>query len=122
MGYQHEYDYYFDSDITTVFVSLTPKIDFGYHFIFPNSSISIFPYIGLTTRFNIWGQIEIDDETYDLFDDDEGDYSRIQIGSRIGVDAHFNKFVLGLAYEHDSSEIDGGFKLWFLNLKLGWCF
>lgn len=122
VGYLSEDDYYYNKDMTTVFVSLTPKVDFGYHFIFPNSSISIFPYIGLTTRINTWGQIDIDGDTYDLFDEDEGDANRFQVGGRIGCDAHFNKFVLGLTYEHDFSNFSDDVRIWHLNLKLGWCF
>lgn len=113
-----------DDDSNPIFTSITPKIDFGYHVTWPNSSISIFPYIGLTTRINVWGQYEDDyyDETYDLFDSDEGDADRFQIGARIGLDAHFNKFVLGLTYDNDISEFADKLKIWTINLKLGWCF
>lgn len=110
------------SDINVTWVSLTPKIDFGYHFIFPGSSISIFPYIGLTTRINTWGQIDDDGDTYDLFDDDEGEANRFQIGGRTGFDVHFNRFILGFTYEQDFSEFTDDVKCWQLNLKLGWCF
>lgn len=104
------------------FVSLTPKVDFGYHFTFPNSKVSLFPYIGLTTRINTWGEIKYDDETLDLFDKDEGGANRFQVGGRVGFDVHFNRFVLGLTYEHDFSEFADYAKVWNLNLKLGWCF
>lgn len=107
-AYQDSYDINFSS--------LTLKVDFGYHFIFPNSSISLFPYIGLTTRTNVWGQK--DDE--DLFDD--WGVNRFQIGGRSGFDAHFRKFILGLTYERDFSEFDTNVKIWYVNLKLGWCF
>jgi len=117
VGYADIYD-------GATFVSLTPKVDFGYHFTFPSSSVSLFPYVGITTRINLWGQIQddYDDETYDMFDEDEGGGKRFQAGLRIGFDAHFNRFVLGMTYENDLTEFGDNVKLWQLNLKLGWCF
>lgn len=120
--YDSYYGYYDDYDKNTVCVSITSKLDFGYHVIFPGSSVSLFPYVGLTTRFNVWGQIDYDDETYDLFASDEGDANRVQVGGRIGFDAHFSRFVLGMTYEHDFSEFAENIKLWNVNLRLGWCF
>lgn len=120
VGYK-EADGYYD-DVKTTLVSITPKVDFGYHFTFPNSSISLFPYVGLTTRVNVWGQTDYDDDTYDLFDPDEGDANRFQVGARFGFDAHFNSFVLGLTYEDDFTEFSEDIKIRDINLRLGWCF
>ena len=128
VAYQNTDGHY--DDVNTVVVSITPKVDFGYHFTFPNSSVSLFPYVGLTTRVNVWGQIDYNDETYDLFDSDEGDANRFQVGGRIGFDAHFNHFVLGFTYEQDFTKFSEynyrGFsediKIRDINLRLGWCF
>lgn len=105
-----------------MFVSVTPKLDFGYHVVWPNSSVSIFPYIGITTRINAWGEGSYDGKTWDIFDEDEGGSERFQVGGRIGFDAHFNKFLLGFTYENDFSEISENVKIRSINLKLGWCF
>lgn len=116
------YGYQDANGAETNFLSVTPKVDFGYHVVWPNSSISIFPYVGLTTRINAWGEIDYNGHKYDLFDSDEGNANRFQVGGRIGFDVHFNKFVLGLTYEHDFSEITEDVKMWTCNVKIGWTF
>lgn len=111
----------FDS-LELYFVSLTPKVDFGYHFVFPNSVISLYPYMGIAMRFNTWGKLDAGFGRINFFDSNEGDANRIQAGLRTGIDAHFNRFVLGMSMEGDLTEFIGDLRIFSLNLKLGWTF
>lgn len=115
-------DDYDEEEISGKWLSIAPTLDFGYLFT-PNSSISIFPYAGVTTRFNVWGEEKYtyrdEEETYNLFDSDEGDCKRFQIGWRIGCDFHFSSFILGVGYGMDFNEFAEDTKISSLNVKAG---
>jgi len=123
-----QYSFWSDGDdeekVTGKWLSVAPTCDFGYLFT-PSSSISIFPYVGLTTRFNIWGEEKYEsdyydeEESYDLFDSDEGDCKRFQIGWRIGCDFHFSRFILGVGYGMDFNEFAEDTKISSFNVKAG---
>lgn len=102
------------------FVSVVPACDFGYLFTFGGSSIELFPYIGLTARVNLWGQgTYYDEEDIDLFDSDEGDCNRFQLGLRSGIDAHFGNFIVGIGYGTDLMEFAEDTKTSNFNVKVG---
>lgn len=112
---------FYDS-LEMYFVSLTPKVDLGYHFQFPHSVISLYPYVGIAMRLNMWGKLDTDYGKIDLFDDNEGNANRIQAGLRTGIDAHFKRFVLGINMEGDLTKFMSNLRIFSLNLKLGWTF
>lgn len=103
----------FGDDVST-FVHIDPMVDFGYMWE-PTSSVGLFPHVGITTRVGIWG----DDDMYDVC-------NRFQIGGRIGVDAHFSNFILGVDYGFDFSNLtdNEGFteKLSGVSVKIGLAF
>lgn len=111
----HDYSY----DRKKYFFSITQKLDIGYHVVWPNSFISIFPYAGVTTRINVWGEIDRNGKKDDLFG---SYYNYFQVGGRVGFDVHFKKFLLGVTYEYDFSDFYDDAKIGTANLKLGWCF
>lgn len=123
-----QYSFWSDEDdyekVSLKWLSVAPTCDFGYLFT-PTSSISIFPYVGITTRLNLWGEETWEDkkyeeeEDYDLFDSDEGDCKRFQIGWRIGCDFQFNRFILGIGYGMDFSEFAEDTKISSFNVKVG---
>lgn len=106
-----------------------------YDWQIPNSSVSIIPFAGLNMRFNISGKLKYEEdddygygESYDanLFDKDEMDgdqWKRFQIGWELGVKAKFNnKFMVGVSYGQDFSEIAEKVKIHTTSITLGYCF
>ena len=90
-----------NDDVDVHLLSVVAPVSVLYHFSFPNSTIGIEPLAGLNFRYNGWGEINDDMDTYDPFsDDDTGDNpaNRFQVGLHLGVNAVFKKFVLGLKY------------------------
>lgn len=121
-----QYATYDENDLKINLFSAKVPLNFIYNWQLPNSSISIAPYAGAMLRFNISGKAEYDDEDLDLFDEDEmyGDeWKRFQIGWQIGVNARFNdKFLVGVSYGGDFSEIAEETKVKTTSITLGYCF
>lgn len=103
-------------------------VNLVYNWQLPNSSISIAPFAGVGLRYNISGKLEFDDydEDYDVFNDDDMDgnaWKRFQIGWQIGANARFNnKFLVGVSYGKDFSEIAEGAKVGTTSITVGYCF
>ena len=109
-------------------------VNLMYKFDIPNTNISILPNAGLDFRFNIFGKSkeewtyhgDTESESWNLFDDDDMDghaYKRFQMGWHIGVNAMFNKkFMVGVSYGSDFSEIRDDVKLSGGAITLGYCF
>ena len=90
-----------NDDVDVHLLSVVAPVSVLYHFSFPNSTIGIEPLAGLNFRYNGWGEIKDDEDTYDPFSDDDTDdnpANRFQVGLHLGVNAVFKKFVLGLKY------------------------
>lgn len=120
-GIGGQYSFYSEDDFKIKYVSLKVPVNLIYDFEIPNTSISIDPFLGLKLRGNIWGQAKEDgDDSIDLFDSDEGDWKRFQIGWNIGVKAKFNnKFFVGLSYGSDFSEMAEDMKINETSISLG---
>ena len=124
-GIGAQYSYHDEDDVSTKWVSLKVPVNIIYDFQLPNTSINIDPFVGLKLRGNVWGEIKNDyyDESWNLFDEDEGDASRFQIGWNIGVKARFNnKFFVGIAYGSDFSEFTDDTTINEVSLSLGLVF
>ena len=107
------------------FVSMKVPINLVYDFQIPGTNINLDPYVGINLRGNVWGELKNDyyDDTYNLFDSDEGDWNRFQIGGHLGVKARFNNsFFVGIGYGFDFNEIDEDTKINELSLSLGLAF
>lgn len=109
-----------DTDVKLNMFSLNVPVNFGYKFTFGENN-GIFPYVGLTFRGNILGTLKYDDESINVFDDDDmGDaWKRFQIGWQIGVGANFNTFFVGASYGTDFSEILDDGKVAMPSLTIG---
>lgn len=105
-----------NDDVDMHMLSVVAPVSVLYHFSFPNSTIGIEPLAGLNFRYNGWGEIKDDEDTYDPFSDDDTDdnpANRFQVGLHLGVNAVFKKFVLGLKYNIGLSnfwKVKGGYK------------
>lgn len=105
-----------NDDVDVHLLSVVAPVSVLYHFSFPNSTIGIEPLAGLNFRYNGWGEIKDDEDTYDPFSDDDTDdnpANRFQVGLHLGVNAVFKKFVLGLKYNISLSnfwKVKGGYK------------
>lgn len=138
--YSDEYeDDYYDGSVETKMnmLSLKVPVSIFYDFQIPNSSISIYPFAGVTLRYNLSGKYKVEYSgeigdyvegvDSDIFDEDDmgegAAYKRFQIGWQIGVNARFNnKFLVGVSYGSDFSEIAENTKLSTTSITLGYCF
>lgn len=121
-GIGGQYSFYSKHGVDINFASVKIPINLMYDFQIPNTSINIDPYIGLKCRGNVWGTVksDYDDEKYDLFDKDEGDCKRFQVGWNIGVKLRFNNsFFAGVSYGTDFNEFDEDTKINELSLSAG---
>lgn len=137
-----DFDSYYDYDYSVnqkvnMFSAKVP-VHLLYDWQIPNSSVSIIPFAGLNMRFNISGKskveygkdlkddYDLEDEDINLFDKKEmgGDpWKRFQIGWELGVKAKFNnKFLVGVSYGQDFSEIAKKVKIHTTSITLGYCF
>ena len=86
-------------------------------------AIHIAPYIGLNMRANIYGkttQIRYSyEEKENWFDSDEGDGDRFNVGLTFGANFSFKKFVLGVGYTTDFTEITEATKVRYFAISAG---
>ena len=114
-----------EDDLTIHYASIKVPLNIVYDFQIPNTSINLDPYIGLKFRGNVWGEWkdEYNDESYNLFDKDEVDWKRFQIGWNLGMKVRFgDKFFLGVGYGSDFSEMAEDMKINETSLSLGFVF
>lgn len=128
-GIGAQYSHYSKNDFSINYVSLKVPLNLVYDYEIPGTSINLDPFIGLKLRGNVWGEGTEDDDyygddnSYDLFDKDEGDWNRFQIGWNIGLKARFNnKFFVGLSYGSDFSEMADDMKINEASISLGLVF
>ena len=113
-------------EVKVQFASVKIPVNLVYDFQIPGTNVNIDPYLGLKLRGNVWGESKYESKEYDysksfnLFDSDEGDCNRIQLGWNIGVKARFNKaFFVGIGYGSDFSEFAEDVKINEVSLSLG---
>ena len=111
LGLDGDYDFLYGR-IKCHLVSLKLPVNLMYAYDFPNSDISVAPYVGLDFRYNVFGVSQETSEYssvwYNLFDDDDmygNAFKRFQVGWHIGVNLNVNKVMLGVSYGSDFSEI-----------------
>ena len=124
-GLGAQYSRWSEGDETIHYASVKVPLNVIYDFAIPSTNINLDPYVGLKFRVNAWGELKDDyyDESWNLFDKDEGDWNRFQIGMQFGVKARFNnKFFLGVGYGFDFSEICDDTKVNEVSLSLGLVF
>lgn len=106
-------------DIETSLLSLNVPVTVAWKFS-PTESISLIPHAGLNLRGHILGTMSYDGEDLDLFDSDEGDGKRFNVGGTVGLAANFNKFMVGLGYTFDFNETwEKTDKLNYLTISIG---
>lgn len=149
---KEEYEDYLDEDDfdpklkTTLFSAKVP-VNLMYAWQIPNTNISLLPFVGVQLRYNLSGKQKFEynfsgdeddygyyyyddddfaDEEYDVFDKDDmddGAWKRFQIGWQAGVKARINdKFLVGLSYGTDFSEIAKKTKIGAGAITLGYTF
>ncbi len=114
-----EDDFYYgydEYDADTYMYSLRVPINFSYRFSFPNSEITIAPFVGMNLKYHINGQLKIEtpyskkESKFDLFDKDDmgvsGVYNHCQLGSQIGVGINIKRVYIGVCYDRDLTKID----------------
>ena len=115
-----------DTDYKMNMISAKIPINLIYDIAMPNSTIHIDPFVGVKFRGNIWGQEKIEygkhDEKVDLFDSDEGDCNRFQVGLQAGVKVRFTGFFIGAGYGIDFSEFSKKTKINEWKIMLGLVF
>lgn len=121
-GIGMQYANYSKNNYDLTIWSIKLPVNILYDFALPNSSISIAPYAGLLLRFNVAGPMEYKgSDAGDAFDD--GDWNRFQIGWHVGVKARFaQKFMVGVSYGSDFSEITDDAKVQTTSISVGFAF
>jgi len=114
-------------DRTMNFISVKVPLNVIYDFALPDSKIHFDPFAGIQFRGNIWGQEKVEyrneSETIDLFDSDEGDCKRFQVGVQAGLKVRFDKsFFVGIGYGVDLNEFGEKIKINELKLMGGLVF
>lgn len=127
-----DWGYDVESEKLFSMLSLKVPVSFMYKWNIPNSSIALAPFVGLDLRFNILGNAKVsyndddEDKSFNLFDEDDmGDsdaWKRFQVGWHTGVNAYFGKFLVGVSYGSDFSEIAKKCKLHTASFTLGYTF
>lgn len=129
---------------------LKVPIHLMYRWDIPNSNISLVPFAGINFRYNLSGKLKteyaiymdnfgdldeeeledlgFEDVDYNVFDKKDmggskNTWKRFQIGWELGVKARFNeKFLVGVSYGSDFSEISKKVKIHTTSITLGYCF
>ncbi len=124
VGLGGQYSFKSEDDQKFKIVSAKVPINFIYSYAIPGSDITLDPYVGMNFRVNIWGEYkDYYGKTSDLFDSNEGDWNRFQVGIHFGLKARFNnKFFIGAGYGLDFSEIAKKIKVNEGSISLGLVF
>ena len=141
--YSEEYTEYTSGDDKLKFNMFSAKVPVNliYKFDLHNSNISLMPFLGAKLRFNFSAKqkLEIAEDPYEedrggesyelnLFDkedmgSDKATWKRFQIGWQIGLKARFaDKFLVGVSYSNDFSEIAKKIKVGGFNIAIGYTF
>ena len=107
-------------------MSLKMPVSLAYVYSVSNSRMVIVPYAGLRFRYNVWGQLLLNNIDRNLFDIDdmEGDEDslakRFQVGWQAGAKVRFGgRFFVGAAYGTDFNEISHDVKVHEAQFSLG---
>ncbi len=123
-----QFSFYSEDDADYKMLSAKIPLSLQYVYEIPNSSVEIIPNLGLDFRINAVGTAEYNGKDYNLFDKDDmgGDdytWNRFQVGWHIGANARFNKkWLVGVSYGTDFSEIAKKAKIHTTSVTLGVCF
>ncbi len=111
--YRDDYYYDYESYDKYMMASLKVPVNVLYKITFPNSTIALMPFAGLTVRCNLWAEDKWKDGkesgSIDLFSKKKMDdyaWKRVQVGWQIGAKARFGeKFIVGGSFGTDFNEI-----------------
>lgn len=103
------------------------KVPVSAMYAFPLSdNVTLYPYAGVNARLYVIGKetykYEGESESYNIFDDEEGDgIRRFALGYQIGVKAKVSGFFVGLGYEDMITSLDPDYtaKLNMINISVG---
>ena len=135
-------DYYGDKvDVKTELDIFSAKVPVNLLFGFeiPNSNITVFPFVGVTLRFNISGNMKLSDDwgsiKMKVFDEDDvkekmatigrngNAFERFQVCWQIGAKACVGgNFIVGVSYGKDMMEISKGNKIQTTSISVGYTF
>lgn len=88
-------------------------VNIGYKFNI-NDDISLFPYLGVTARYNITGEAEADGFSEDA--------DKFQYGWQVGLTANYANYNLGVSYGADLNEIYEETKTTSIKISVGYNF
>lgn len=91
----------------------------------PNSSLSIYPFAGVVLRCNITGNLTVNKQEVDVFDEDEMNdtWERFQAYWQIGAKARLGEnFMVGVSFGKDLMEIAEECKMQTTSISVGYTF
>ena len=115
----YDIDYY---DIGRLhMLSVKVPVNFIYKYDFSSHPVSLMPFAGITLRVNAWGEVFINGNHDDLFD--EYEFKRFQIGWQVGLKARMSdKFIVGGSFGTDFNRIHYLVKVHTGTIMLGYSF
>ncbi|MBQ4063637.1 MAG: porin family protein [Bacteroidaceae bacterium] len=102
-----------EEDVKYTGIAAEIPVNIGYK-IALNDDFSLFPYVGVTGRYNITGKIEVSDE--------EEKADKFQYGWQVGLNASYNNFNIGASYGADFNEIFEKTKTTSIKISVGYNF
>ncbi len=102
-----------EEDVKYTGIAAEIPVNIGYK-IALNDDFSLFPYVGVTGRYNITGKIEVSDE--------EEKADKFQYGWQVGLNASYNNFNIGASYGADFNEIFEETKTTSIKISVGYNF
>jgi hypothetical protein len=114
----------YGTDLEYTTWGVTVPVNLTYKFSF-NEKAHLAPYLGVYFRGNVLGDVELFDESFNLFDQDEvGDlkWDRINYGLQIGAKFMYKKFNFGVNIASDLNEVSEDTKIKNLSISVGLTF
>lgn len=113
------------SKIETRMANLKVPVNLGYQFaLSQNGNLTVAPYVGLTFRYTASFKIKdkTSNEEVDVFDVDEMDAKRFQVGFQVGAKFAYKHFIFSGYYGKGLSKFTQSEKLNVSAVMLGYCF
>lgn len=81
--------------------------------------IQLIPFAGLNLTAHILGEDSDEGESIDLFNKDEGNCNRFQVGAQFGAKAVYEKYIFGVSYQPSITKFTDYTNLNILNISVG---
>lgn len=117
MSYEYGADLMHVSGDGTTLISAIIPVNVTY--TFDIDKIKLIPFAGLNLTAHILGKDSYDGESIDLFNKDEGNCNRFQVGAQFGAKAIYEKYIFGISYQPSITKFTDSTNLNILKVSVG---